>query len=186
MNADTLHRAIELCLAIYRITDKFPGKEVLGPKMRAKSIDILEDLVYYRCKPTDSSRIFNTHGLEKRIRVLFGYFAVAEKQGWVDARNFHVLREAYRDFYRTAGQAPSGNGGSMRKKNQPSLSPRQEKILDFLRINEAGQAISDIAAKIQTSNKTAERELKKMILSGLARKHGNTRGARFIADNRMS
>ena len=116
MSENTLfHRAIELCLAIYRITDKFPRGEILKQKLRTKSIDIIENLMYTGVIPANSSRLFNTRkvslsaeprdkfqDIEREIRVLFTYFSVAEKQGWVDQRNFQALREAYRDFYRTA------------------------------------------------------------------------------------
>lgn len=220
MSENTLfHRAIELCLAIYRITDKFPRGEILKQKLRTKSIDIIETLVYNGIIPANSSRLFNTRkvplsaepqdkfqALEREIRVLFAYFSVAEKQGWVDQGNFQALREAYRDFYRTvinpSGSDPDGLGVRPRAglntginpgihtgikrpesagtQRQPRLSARQEKIVGFLGAKEGGQAISDIAGKIETSNKTAERELKKLMGMGRARKQGNTRSARFL------
>jgi len=207
-----LKSAIELCLAVYRITDKFPCEEILTQKIRAKSIDIIEDLVYNSSIPTNSSRIVISRDLEREIRILFAYFSVAENQDWVDARNFQVLREAYRNFYRTlvnrTGSDPDGlevrfqeglntginpgiNTGIKRQtlkqrrqgrhgSRQISLTARQEKIVVFLGVKEGGQAISDIAEKIQTSNKTAERELKNLIGMGRARKQGNTRSARFL------
>lgn len=177
---NTLKRAIELCLAIYRITDKFPRGEVLSPKLRCLAIDIAECLIYNKALPTNSGRVFNLEDLKNKIRVLFAYFSIAEKQGWVDARNFRALEAAYRDFYRLKGGVKEHK--APRAEKRPLLSLRQEKILDFLRTNDAGRAISDIAGKIQTSNKTAERELKKLIGIRRVRKQGNTRGAKFIAD----
>jgi hypothetical protein len=202
-----LHRAIELCLAVYRITDKFPREEILQQKLRTKSIDIIEDLVYNGVIPTTTSRLFITEDLEKKIRALFAYFSVVENQNWVDRKNFQVLRGAYRDFYGTltnpSGSDPDGlevrsqekrnarihtgiNAGIKKRKptlakGKPRLSARQEKILGFLEAREGGQAISDIAGKIQASNKTAERELKRLIGMGRVGKHGNTRSARFLA-----
>jgi len=204
---NTLYRAIELCLAAYRITDKFPHEEILTRKIRAKSIDIIEDLVYSKAIPTDSSRIFICENLRQKIRTLFAYFAVAEKQGWVGGKNFRILEKAYRDFYRMAkltdadaklsGSRPSGtadsrinpgiNAGIKRRepsarKQQPRLTMRQEKILEFLRGKDGGTTISDVAGIIGLSNKTVERELKKMIAIRLVQKQGNTKGARFIMD----
>ena len=59
---------------------------------------------------------------------------------------------------------------------------RQEKILEFLRGKDGGTTISDVAGIIGLSNKTVERELKKMIAIRLVQKQGNTKGARFIMD----
>lgn len=201
---NTLKRAIELCLAIYRITDKFPRKEALKQKIRALSIDIIECLVYGRAIPTSSSRFFNCQGLEQKIRVLFAYFAVAEKQGWVDERNFSVLEQAYRDFYRFAignfkltGSDPVNIGVGPQRipqkfvggtnwharlpvGGQAHLPARQAKILGFLKDKKEGETISNIAKVIEASNKTAERDLKKLISAGRVQKLGNTKGARFL------
>lgn len=190
---NTLKRAIELCLAVYRITDKFPRGEVLSPKLRGLAIDIAECLIYNKALPTNSGRVFNLEDLTNKIRVLFLHFGIAKMQGWVDARNFEVLREAYRGLYRSANNVTGSDsvtlksdGDSLprptaaRTRYQLRMSLRQEKILDFLRANEGGQAISDVARQIKASNKTAERELKKLIKMGRARKRGKTRGARFL------
>lgn len=197
-----LKSAIELCLAAYRITDKFPREEILTQKIRAKAIAIIEDLVYNTDTPTNSSRIFNSGDLEREIRVLFAYFSVAENQDWVNRKNFSMLRDEYRKLYREVleqlrdfGERPENantstlsSSGARRGQERPGLvkkqarlTARQSKILGFLGIKEGGQAISDIAGKIQTSNKTAERELKKLIGMGRVHKQGNTRGARFLA-----
>lgn len=223
---NTLRRSIELCLAVYRITDKFPRGETLKQKLCIKSIDIIEDLIYNRSIPTNSSRIFNSEDLpvatrhnfedvggkqagppkciafggEQNMRILFAYFAIAENQDWVHRKNFSLLRDEYRKLYMEAREqfqnlgerrenskvseistAKRGQERRASARKQPSLTARQEKILGFLRTKEDGQAISDIAGKTQTSNKTAERELKKLIGMGRARKQGNTRGARFLA-----
>ena len=195
---NTLKRAIELCLAIYRITDKFPSGEILSEKIRAKTLDIIENLAYSQAIPTDPSRVFNSQNLERNIGVLFAYFDIAKKQGWVDYRNFRVLETAYRDFYRTAnnvtGSDPvtlKSDGDSLprptaaRMRYQLRISLRQEKILDFLRTNEGGRAISDVARQIKASNKTAERDLKGLISAGRVRKIGNTKGATFIIDKEV-
>ena len=197
-----LKSAIELCLAAYRITDKFPREEILTQKIRAKAIAIIEDLVYNTDTPTNSSRIFNSGDLEREIHVLFAYFSVAENQDWVNRKNFSMLRDEYRKLYREVleqlrdfGERPENantstlsSSGARRGQERPGLvkkqarlTARQSKILGFLGIKEGGQAISDIAGKIQTSNKTAERELKKLIGMGRVHKQGNTRGARFLA-----
>ena len=195
----SLKSAIELCLAIYRITDKFPYEEILVRKIRTKSIDIIEDLVYSRAIPTDSSRIFYCENLRRKIRTLFAYFAVAEKQGWVDEKNFRIMERAYRNLYqmikladkdvklsrsRPSGAADSRSNPGIKKRSprKPILSKRQEKILEFLRRKDGGTTISDVASIIGLSNKTVERELKKMIAIRLVQKQGNTKGARFIMD----
>ena len=206
-----LHRAIDLCLAVYRITDKFPCGETLKQKLRAKSIDIIEGLAYNKSTPTDPSRVFNSQDLERDIRILFAYFSVAENQDWVNRKNFSLLRDEHRKLYiealeqfRDFGERSENSNAAVspeesrrdlygasstarRRQERPvvdrkqaSLTARQEKIVVFLGVKEGGQAISDIAEKIQTSNKTAERELKNLIGMGRARRQGNTRSARFL------
>jgi len=158
-----LKSAIELCLAIYRITDKFPYEEILAQKIRTKSIDIIEDLVYSKAIPTDSSRIFYCENLRRKIRTLFAYFAVAEKQGWVDEKNFRIMERAYRNLYqmikladtdaKLSGSDSRSNLGiskviKKRSPRRPVLTKRQEKILEFLRGKDGGTTISDVASII--------------------------------------
>lgn len=185
MPENTPKGAIELCLAVYRITDKFPREEVLGHRLRVVSLDITDWLVYNRVIPTSSSRFFNWEDLEQKIRVLFTYFAVAEKQGWVGKNNFVLLRDEYRKLY--VESVNKSLSSAVKQENtkettrQARLPARQEKILRFLKDNREGETISNIAKVIEASNKTAERDLKNLISAGRVEKRGNTKGARFIS-----
>ena len=207
---NTLNRAVELSLAVYRITDKFPTEEVLTQKMRLISIDIIENLVYNGHIPANSSGFFNLEDLParklalqagwgKKVRVLFVYFSLAEKQGWVSEGNFTALRREYVMLYKIAEKEKSNGGadksaipktvktGQAPKKikevpvNKPTK--RQERILRFIKGKANGAQIVELAELVEASNKTVERELKKLISRKLVQKTGQTRGARFIIDN---
>ena len=218
---NTLNRAVELSLAVYRITDKFPTEEVLTQKMRLISIDIIENLVYNGHIPANSSGFFNLSGASlasrdnqadqpkcdafgwedwgKKVRVLFVYFSLAEKQGWVSEGNFTALRREYVMLYKIAEKEKSNGGadksaipktvktGQAPKKikevpvNKPTK--RQERILRFIKGKANGAQIVELAELVEASNKTVERELKKLISRKLVQKTGQTRGARFIIDN---
>lgn len=193
---NTLNRAVELSLAVYRITDKFPKEEVLVQKMRRISIDIIENLVYDGHIPANSSRLFNLEDWGKKVRVFFVYLSLAEKQGWVSEINFVALRKEYVMLYKIV-EKEKGNSGvdksaiskkvqaSKKIKEVPANKPtkRQERILRFIKGKANGAAIVEIAELVEASNKTVERELKKLISRKLVQKTGQTRGARFIIDN---
>lgn len=83
MDKHSIKIAVELCLAVYRLTDKFPKEEVLRYKIRDLAIGTIEATVYKISYP------------KKRLRVLFLCFDIAEKQGWVDYRNYEILKREY-------------------------------------------------------------------------------------------
>ena len=195
MDNDFLKRGTELCLAVYRVTDRFPESEVLRHRMRAASIDINELFTYNKNSPANSGRVFNYSNLEDRIKILDGYCVVAKKQGWINEKNFEILREEYRKLWLDILESFSGlyrdtepqksavkQVRQKSEKNDVNLSARQKDIVKILSSYPEGATMKDLADKLKISKKTVERDIKQIIESGLAKKIGETRSAKFYAE----
>ena len=169
---NTLQRAIELCLAVYRVTERFPATETLRFKLRELSLDIIKLSVY-------SGPI---EGFERRIKLLLIYCKISGKQSWIDPRNFDVLCSAYNRLLESS--KPANNAEKKLEKRGPKasgLSPRRIQILKFLEENSAGASMTDFTRVIKgKSRKTIERDLKYLIGENLVLKKGRTKGARFF------
>jgi len=188
MDKKVLRSAIELCLAVYRITDRFPHEEPLRNRLRAVSVDIIEYLVYDVFYPAANGRFFNVEELKKKLRLLFAYFDIAQMQKWIDAKNFEVLKHAYVRFYEELGgiQANMQHSGigqvASTNYHHPELSKRQKLVMQFLqKRTEEGATISDIATYVISSERTIAREVKKLMEMGLVQKRGKTKGAKFFS-----
>lgn len=206
--SEHLKRALELCLAVYRITDKFSKDDVLRSKFREISIDIFESLVYNGKRPTNSGGIFDYRILRDKINILSGYCFVAERQGWVRSENFRVLREAYKRLYedfaesvaepdhtraRVASAKTEGPGARPRPGKSISgkrlsrtdisanLSDRQEALVKFISGNGNGATMADLAGFLEVSKKTVERDMKQLVGAGFVQKEGQTRSAKFFS-----
>jgi|GEM_PF-1440923 len=77
-------RALDLSLAVYRVTASFPMGEVLSYQLRLLANQIVGDIVV-----DDLAKI------EKRINRLLVYFKIASQQNWVRAANWAVLNFEY-------------------------------------------------------------------------------------------
>lgn len=172
MGDEFLKRAIELCLAVYRVTERFPAAETLRSRLREASLDIIKFLVYDTAHPTHRGR-------DGRIKLLLMYCEIARKQNWVDPRNFEVLCSAYKKLVVTGSD--SGNNAITKRGLQAAeLSPRRIQILKFLETSDSGASMADFAGIIKgKSRKTIERDLKYLIGANLVLKKGRTKGAKF-------
>jgi len=77
-------RALNLSLAVYRVTASFPMGEVLSYQLRLLANQIVGDIVV-----DDLTKI------EKRINRLVVYFKIASQQNWVRVANWAVLNFEY-------------------------------------------------------------------------------------------
>lgn len=176
---ELIKRAIELCLAVYRVTDKFPTKEILREKLRGASLDIIESVANDLINdPTRKGRLFNF----QRLNLLLAYFEVAARQNWVDAKNFNTLIEAYRVMYDNYNNCQSKiNAANRQGKAMDYLSKRQQNIIRCLEKQREGMSLADFSTALRLSKRTITRELSGLIKSGVVNKQGVTKGAKFIA-----
>lgn len=167
---ELIQRAIELCLAVYRVTDRFPANEVLREKLRGISLDLIAGIIYDAGNtPTEKSRFLSS---EKLVKIIKAYFDIAGRQDWVDPKNFAILSEAYKFFGEECGGLKQG------KIEQFVPSERQKEILRFLESGEEKKA-EEIARALKLSTKTIFRDLKPMVGAGIVRKSGATKAAKF-------
>lgn len=178
-------RALNLSLAIYRVTAKFPAGEVLAWQMRKLGNEVAGDLAEN-----------NFANLEKRINRLIIYFSIAKSQGWVKPINWSILEIEYYKlkreacFWLPAGEARaeekaldivSHNIGDKKKSAGPKVAApvrertnsRQSKILMALD-KKANLKMSEIIPlfKNEISERTLRNELQAMVESGLIKKSG--------------
>lgn len=196
MGDEFLKRAIELCLAVYRVTERFPAAETLRFNLREVSLDIIKFLVYTVPYPTGNreSRIFDFEGFEKRIKLFLVYCEIARNQNWLNSRNFEVLASAFKELYGNAKEKSERDPATIHKQNMwgigsptlkrgpqaAGLSPRRLQILKFLETSDSGASMADFASIIKgKSRKTIERDLKYLIGANLVLKKGRTKGVKF-------
>jgi len=84
---------IELTVALYRVTARFPENEALSRKIREKANDVLVDFIYLN--PSFNAQAVENVRISKDIEILLALFSVAESQNWVNKKNFAVLRREY-------------------------------------------------------------------------------------------
>ena len=213
MRDPLVERSIELCGAAYRVTDKLSVGEILRLKIRSASIDIIETLIYneplqqsYEWRgeiPAPESRNFKLEAFEKKIRLLCVYFNLAEKQGWVDARNFSILQEAYKelylrwtekkeDFSQEAESVESPGETQKEEARRPSkkkkrnnkilnkyLANRRIRILKIVDAEPDGATLDAISKSIGKSKRTTIRDLQYLMKRNVIVKAGVTRKSRF-------
>lgn len=196
-----IKKAIELCMALYRVTELLAQDEVLRQRLRGSSLRIVENLAYNLSGPTSKSRFFNVEKLEGILRVLIVYLLIAEKQGWVKAENFHVLKREYTSLYKEieraykyreqedsferadlAKSAPrelrEGSFPELRAKG--NFNERQKKIVNFLRKHPNGVPARKIATALKQKERTVGRELEVLLISDFVRKKGKTKGVKYV------
>lgn len=91
---------IKLTLAVYKVTELFPGNESLKYDIRNLANEILVNLILpldYETQPRCEvgSRNSQQDKALSSIETLNGCFDLAETKNWVDSRNFLVLRREY-------------------------------------------------------------------------------------------
>lgn len=191
MSDEHFKKAIELCFAVYRVTERFPSRETLRFKLRELSLDIIKFLVYdSACPVSHDGRTFDLEEFRKKLQELLIYCEIAKEQEWVDPRNFDVLSCVYKDLCGNVEQGLNiSDAGSEiprmiktegRGPKAVELSPRRLQILKFLKSSDSGVSMTDFAKLIKgKSRKTVERDLKHLIGENLVFKKGRTKGARF-------
>jgi len=141
-------RIIAITLALYKVTDFLPEKEVLRYRIRDIANDILADLV---CSEKEETG--------KKINVLIAYFQVAMPQNWLDKKNFLVLEREYQDIQQEIEE--------VEQIEEIEEIEEIQKINDFTK-----QEIQEIEQKpvkiIQKASKPKEK-LKKPVITGNSR-----------------
>ena len=173
---ELIQRAIELCLAVYRVTDKFPTDEILREKLKSASLDIVEGIIYDLEKgPTNESRFFNS----RKLNSVLACFDIAARQNWVRAKNFDILRIAYQALYSCNRDKNEKSRQGEQKKTRDDLTKRQHDIIRFLEQHKDGANLADLSGVLKISKRSINRELLGLTARGIVGKKGVTKGAKF-------
>jgi len=159
-------RIIAITLALYKVTDFLPEKEVLRYKIREMANDILADLV---CLETEETG--------KKINILIAYFQVAMLQNWIGKKNFLVLEREYQDIKQEIEEIEQTEEIQEIQKIEEINDFTKQEIQEIQEIKEVNnfveQEIQEIERKpvkiIQKVSKPKEK-LEKSVIAGNSRK----------------
>ena len=165
---------IKLTLALYRVTELFPAKEPLKFFLREKADEILADFVCGERKSKFSESILED------IEILQNYFKIAEKQNWVDEKNFLVLEREYVKISRWVKE-PKELKESKKGKTQEKMSlmeenydnKRREKILEILRKKRKAQTGEFEKFFPEVTKRTLRRDFQYLLDKRLVKRVGN-------------
>ncbi len=186
-SSDILLRALNLALAIYRLTERLPKGEIMISQLRKLGNEVVGDLMM--------DKFFNA---QKKIELLSVYFKISRAQKWVREVNWLILEREYRRLSQEimilsqigeverevkAGKkveppVMSHNVAIEQKlprfaSRHSALSPRQKKILEELKKKESIK-MSDLTPlfKNTASERTIRNDLQILLKKGLIDKTG--------------
>jgi len=196
---DISRRALNLSLAIYRLSGCLPRGEVLIGQLRKIGNEVVGDLV-----------MGNLADARKKIKALLFYFKISQAQNWVREINWQILSQAYSELYREVtflkqakwqeietarGERQrkkdsiimSHNMGSPQKKKntlsvQNEVTARQQKILEAVKADSPAR-VSDLSVLFQNavSSRTLRNDLSFLIKQGLINKKGTNKFTVYYA-----
>jgi len=163
LNPKMQEKALDLVLAVYRVTKTFPEGEVLIGQMRGTANSILAEIILNRKKEAG-----------KQIKIILAYIDIARNQGWVNNINFDVLEKEYKNLLI--------KNGSKKKKRSVSekindLNKRQYKILNYIKSKEdvkMGELVEFLGG---ASPRTVSRDIRIMADKKLLIREGRGRGS---------
>lgn len=82
---------LQLTLGLYRVTELLPVNEPLRLKMRERAGDIIASLA----KAGFNLESVDLDVIDRDLEVLYTYLDLAQEQGWVNQKNFFVLKQEY-------------------------------------------------------------------------------------------
>lgn len=143
---DILQKALDLALAVYRLTNQIPKNEVMIGQLRKLSNELIGDLM-----------MDNFVKYRKKVELLIVYFKISQAQNWVREVNWLILENEYKKlslevilFEKTDQEAQIIN----REKKRGFLRPEQATIRSHNTI------INDKIAQLASENQLSGRQQK--------------------------
>lgn len=141
---DILQRALELALAIYRLTDRLPKNEVMKGQLRKVSNELVGDLM-----------MDNLNQFHKKIKLLLIYFKISKAQNWVRDINWLILENEYQKLDHQVSLREEGGEIKTRAqiKERGEIYPRTKKhIIESHKIK-LGEKIHELAGAERLSGR---------------------------------
>lgn len=200
-NQELPRRALDLCLAIYRITAKLPAGEALVGQLRKLANEIAAELssAITTLSVVGDLAEENSTEIKKKINRLRIYFQIAKAQNWVKPINWSILDLEYYRLQREVIFESAGRGAREKEADTEKasimshnikqakktvtlklatsslsgLNERQAKIIEVLTINSALK-MADLVPlfKNDISERTLRNELHVLAKRGLIKKRG--------------
>lgn len=169
-------KALELSLAVYRITKLFPEEEVLIGLMRQTSNQVLANLISGQLKR-----------VREQIKILLSYFQIAGKQNWTKQVNFVILAKEYQallnELERVKLAESSQKKDSSKIEQFKGFTQRRKKIVEYIK-QRSSVKLKDISVLFpKLSLRTVRKELNEMAQQGILSQQGVGRGS-FYKINR--
>jgi len=182
---------IKLVFATHKVADALPDEEEVKQEIKNSANTLLVDLILFSEKEAVSSerkRVLVPR-LRKEIEAVFAGFYRAEKEGWVNPRNFSILEKEYervREMLEFFGDIQEEEPSEVKKEElvakkvktdkpkteQSSLSERQKKILEFLRAKENAQVWELQRILPEVTKRTLRRDLDELLQLNLVQRKG--------------
>ena len=190
---------IKLSLAVYKVTELFPKEESLKFFLRKKTNQILADsILFFSNNPislTKEQKNKFSNRILGDVKIIKGYFNVAEKQNWVKEENFLVLKKEYDNIEREIKQEfvvsnvvneahsvrpssePQPNSSGQEKPVQISFDKikkgRYKRILEILKEKREAQVRDLKEIFPQISKRTLRRDFDYLLKRGLVERMGD-------------
>lgn len=181
MNKDNL---LKITMAVYRVTNLFPGKEPLKYDIRGAANRILA------CGLAGEE-------ISQELEMLKSYFAIAKEQNWVAEKNFGVLEQEYAKLCEQKSvlpdetpapaeenaKKPAATSEKPKKENGNGyLSPqdRQKKITEVIH-KEEKIALRDLIQNFpDVHRRTLIRDLESLVRESVVKKEGNGKKTLYL------
>ena len=181
---------VKLCLAVYKVSELFPEKESLKFFLRERANRVLADSILFFSKnpvslTKEQEKMFSEEILGN-IKVLEGYFEVAESQNWVKKENFLVLKKEYDKIEKEIKEGFLGKetspsvGKTVNREEKPFPvsfqkieKGRHKKILEMLKEKKEAQVRDLKEIFPQISKRTIRRDFDYLLRKGLVERVGD-------------
>ena len=184
---------VRLAFATHRVVDTLPQEEQIVQEIREAANTILADCILLTDKEAVRAEKKRDllFGLERQIDILLVYLGRAKKEGWVIPENFSLLEVEYgkiRDLLEIFEDIPRPQPVKEKETKEPlkiekseenpetedqaSLTQRQKRIIEFLRVKENAQVWELQKVLPEVTKRTLRRDLDELLQKNLVERKG--------------
>ena len=165
-------KIVKLTNTAYKILDYFPESDPLKKRAKDKALAIMSAIGTH----LSDGQVDSNQNIIKDIDIFLGYLQIGRLQGWISPANFLIIANEYEKIKKSAQNplladivadpSQSRPKASLGGEEQKDLSPRQDKIIDFLAKKEKAQ-VSDLQTILNNVTKrTIRRDLDELLKKG--------------------
>ena len=184
---------VRLAFATHRVVDALPQEEQIVQEIREAANTILADCILLTDKEAVRAEKKRDllFGLERQLDILLVYLDRAKKGGWVIPENFSLLQVEYgkiRDLLEIFEDIPRPQTVKEKETKEPpklekseenpetedqaSLTQRQKRIIEFLRVKENAQVWELQKVLPEVTKRTLRRDLDELLQKNLVERKG--------------